>query len=190
VGYAIDKPLLSNIHFRLQSADRMAITGDNGKGKSTLIKAIMGDQSIYKTGEWSVIKQGEIGYLDQHYGTLDEDKTVLEVFSEGVRDWPHHEVRRHLNDFLFSKNEAVMAFVKTLSGGEKVRLNLACIAAKTPKFLIFDEVTNNLDLETREHVIQVLRAYPGGLMVISHDIEFLESIGIHEWVAVENFRVS
>jgi len=72
----------------------------------------------------------------------------------------------------------VNALVSTLSGGEKARLSLAQIAAKTPKLLILDELTNNLDLDTREHVIQVLREYPGSLIVITHDAQFLRAIEI------------
>ncbi len=101
--------------------------------------------------------------------------------------WTHIEVRRHLNDFLFRKNEEVNSLVAQLSGGEKARLSLAQIAAKTPKLLILDEITNNLDLETKEHVAQVLRAYPGAMIIISHDADFLEGIGISEVVDVGKF---
>lgn len=79
------------------------------------------------------------------------------------------------------------ALVSTLSGGEKARLSLAQIAAKTPKLLILDEITNNLDLETKEHVIQVLKSYPGAMIVISHEVDFLEEIGISEMVDVKKF---
>jgi ATPase subunit of ABC transporter with duplicated ATPase domains len=89
---------------------------------------------------------------------------------------------------LFRKNEEVNAFVSTLSGGEKARLSLAQIAAKIPKLLILDEITNNLDLETKEHVAQVLRAYPGAMIIISHDADFLEESGISELVDVGKFR--
>lgn len=167
----------------------MAITGDNGSGKSTLIKAILGDESIYKTGDWHVIKREDIGYLDQHYSTLHPDKTVLETIADLVPSWSHTEIRRHLNDFLFRKNEEVNALVSTLSGGEKARLSLAQIAAKTPKLLILDEITNNLDLETKDHVIQVLKAFPGAMIIISHEADFLEEIGVSEVVDVGKFNV-
>lgn len=77
-------------------------------------------------------------------------------------------------------------FVLSLSGGEKARLSLALIAAITPKLLILDEITNNLDLETREHVIQVLNDYPGTMIVISHDADFLESIQISSHYFIQN----
>ena len=188
VGYSENQPILSGIILSLGSGERVAITGDNGSGKSTLIKALLGDESIYKTGDWHVVKREDVGYLDQHYGTLHPDKTVLETIADLVPDWPHTEIRRHLNDFLFRKNEEVNALVSTLSGGEKARLSLAQIAARTPKLLILDEITNNLDLETRGHVIEVLKNYPGAMIVISHDSDFLEEIGISEAVDVEKFR--
>jgi len=77
--------------------------------------------------------------------------------------------------------------VSQLSGGEKARLSLALIAAKTPALLILDEVTNNLDYETREHVIQVLQDYPGALIVISHDEDFLKAIAITEDIDLEDY---
>ncbi len=177
VGY--DQPILKDIFLSITGHMRLAITGDNGSGKSTLVKAILGDPSITKTGEWIVPNPSEIGYLDQHYSSLDPQKTVLETIQAQV-DWTHAQIRKHLNTFLFRKNEEVSALVASLSGGEKARLALAQIAAKTPKILILDEVTNNIDLETRNHVIEVLRAYPGALIVISHDADFLKSIGISE----------
>jgi ATPase subunit of ABC transporter with duplicated ATPase domains len=131
----------------------------------------------------------DIGYLDQHYGTLSPKKSVLETIADLVPTWSHAEIRRHLNDFLFRKNAEVNALVATLSGGEKVRLTLAQIAAKTPQLLILDEITNNLDLETREHVIQVLKEYPGSMIVISHDEDFLHAIDIQSWYEVKNGTV-
>jgi ATPase subunit of ABC transporter with duplicated ATPase domains len=176
VGY--DRPILASINLSITSGDRVAIHGDNGSGKSTLIRAISGDTTLYKTGYWQVLRREFIGYLDQHYSTLGAKKTVLEVIQDCMLSCSHAEIRKHLNDFLFRKNEEINTSVLNLSGGEKVRLSLAQIAACTPKLLILDEITNNLDLETREHVIQVLKAYPGAMVVISHDADFLLSLGV------------
>ena len=186
--YIQDKPVLTQINLSLASGDRLAITGDNGSGKSTLIKAILGDESVLKAGDWFVTNKKSIGYLDQHYNTLDPSKTVIETIAELVPQWSHTQVRCCLNDFLFRKNEEVNSFVRTLSGGEKVRLSLAQIAAKTLKLLILDEITNNLDLETREHVIQVLKAYTGSMIIISHDIDFLRCVEIKEIIDIEKFK--
>lgn len=176
VGYEFT--LLKSIRLSVIGVERLAIRGNNGSGKSTLLKAILGDESLRKSGEWSVPRFDEIGYLDQHYRTLDLNKTVLETIQDIAPSWEHAVIRRHLNDFLFRKNEEVHALVPTLSGGERVRLSLAQIAARTPKLLLLDEITNNLDLETRDHVIQVLRNYPGAMIVVSHDEDFLEAIEI------------
>lgn len=181
-GYGV--PLVQGIFLILSSCDRMAITGDNGSGKSTLVKGILNDAAVIKSGDWTLPKREDIGYLDQHYSPLNPYSSVLEEIQTLVPAWSHEEVRRHLNDFLFRKNEEVMALVSMLSGGEKARLSLAQIAAKTPKLLILDEITNNLDLETRHHVIQVLRHYPGALIVISHDEDFLKEIGIQDFYAL------
>jgi len=178
VSYNSNKSILTDINFSLMAGDRLAIIGGNGSGKSTLVKAIINDPEILKYGNWHVPKRGEIGYLDQHYKTLSANLTVLETLENLVPHWKPVDIRRHLCDFLFRKNEEVNALVSTLSGGEKARLSLAQIAAKTPKLLILDELTNNLDLDTREHVIQVLREYPGSLIVITHDAQFLRAIEI------------
>jgi ATPase subunit of ABC transporter with duplicated ATPase domains len=198
IAYTGKAPLLQNISLSMRSKDRIAIQGDNASGKSTLIKAILGEpsvmnsglsgiaacptkswvNSIQKTGHWAVPKYSDIGYLDQHYGTLLAEKTVCETIAALVPTWSHIEIRRLLNDFLFRKNEEVNTRVDQLSGGEKVRLTLAQITVLTPKLLILDEITNNLDLETRGHVIEVLKNYPGAMIVISHDVDFLKEIGV------------
>jgi len=188
VGYSKDKQLLSNVNLHLNGGERIVIAGANGSGKSTLLKAILGDESVYKTGDWSVVKRGDIGYLDQHYDTLPPQQSVLQVISDLVPDWSCTEARYHLGRFLFRKNEEVDALVNILSGGEKARLNLACIAAKTPKLLILDEVTNNLDLETKDHMIQVLSEYPGAIIIISHDGDFLTGLNVNRIVDVAQFK--
>jgi ATPase subunit of ABC transporter with duplicated ATPase domains len=160
----------------MTAAERIAVAGDNGSGKSSLIKAILGDREVRRSGSWFVPKHEEIGYLDQHYATLDPQKSVLGTIQEMVPTWSHGEVRRFLNDFLFRKNGEVNALVSTLSGGEKARLSLAQIAARTPRLLILDEISNNLDLETRGHAIQVLKAYPGAMIIVSHDEDFLRRV--------------
>ena len=190
VGYSLEQPLLSDISLTIAAKEHVAIAGDNGSGKSTLVKAILGDGSVYKNGDWYVVKQDDIGYLDQHYSNLDPNKTVFEMISELVPRWSYAEVRSHLNDFLFRKNEEVNNKVSALSGGEKARLSLAKIAANPPKLLILDEITNNLDLETKDHMAQVLKDYPGAIIIVSHDVGFLEEIGIDEEVNVGSFKFS
>lgn len=184
VGF--ERPMLTAINLSVTTGERIAISGDNGSGKSTLIRGILGDIAIAKTGSWHVLRREGIGYLDQHYSTLDVQKTVLDIMQDHVSNWSHAELRKHLNDFLFRKNEEINATVSSLSGGEKARLSLALIAAITPKLLILDEITNNLDIETRDHVIHVLKDYPGAMVVISHDADFLESIQITSHYFTQN----
>lgn len=178
VGYEKNKPILHDLSFSIKAQERIAIHGNNGSGKSTILKAILGNPSVIKTGIWDVLQQNEMGYLDQHYKTLPPDKSVWDVISNLLRGKSSAEIRDYLNDFLFRKNEEIHALISTLSGGEKVRLSLAQIAAMTPKLLILDEITNNLDRETRSHVIEVLQEFPGAIMVISHDFDFLKAIHI------------
>jgi ATPase subunit of ABC transporter with duplicated ATPase domains len=178
VGYG-DKVILSGITLSLQAGQRLALTGQNGSGKTTLIKAILSDPSVTRDGYWYVTNG--VGFLDQHYQTLDLKKSAIEIIADAVPQWDHATIRRHLNDFLFRKNEEVNALVKNLSGGERARLSLSQIAANPPKLLILDEITNNLDLETRDHVVQVLCDFPGAMLVVSHDEDFLKEIQIEEY---------
>lgn len=186
VSYTNQPPIVSEIYLRVVSQDRIAIVGDNGSGKSTLLKAILGNENITCVGEWSLPKLDSVGYLDQHYQNLAAEKTLLEIISELMLNHTILQIRQHLSDFLFRSTEEVNARVSQLSGGEKVRLSLAQIAAKTPGLLILDEVTNNLDLETRQHVVSVLQQYPGAIIAVAHDTDFLEAINIQDYYYLKN----
>jgi ATPase subunit of ABC transporter with duplicated ATPase domains len=176
VGYA--QPVLSEIHLSLAQGERLALIGGNGSGKSTLAMAIAGVAPARRlAGDWLCPSATEIGYLDQHYAGLPCGVTVLGALRQVVPDWPLNRLRHFLGDFLFRADEAVRADVATLSGGERARLTLACLAARPPALLILDEMTNNLDLATRRHVIEALRDYPGAMMLISHDEPFLQELG-------------
>ncbi|MDR2771882.1 MAG: ATP-binding cassette domain-containing protein, partial [Elusimicrobiota bacterium] len=179
-GYA-NKPILENINSSIQSQKHMAIVGNNGSGKTTLFKAILNCPEILKRGDWVVPEIEDIGYFDQNYTNICKDKTPFETIAELLPNNTQTQTRTFLNDFLFRKNEDVNKPIRFLSGGEKARLTLAKIAAKTPVLLLIDEVTNNIDLETKKHIEQVLREYPGTMMIISHDRVFLENIGIDEF---------
>jgi ATPase subunit of ABC transporter with duplicated ATPase domains len=177
VGYVDNPRLLTAVDFHMHASERVALLGDNGSGKSAFVKAICGDPDLVREGEWYTPKPQDIGYLDQYYANLQATR-VLDVMQEALPEASHQDIRKHLNDFLFRKNEEVLASIESLSGGERARLSLALIAAKTPPLLILDEMTNNLDLATRAHVIEVLQDYPGALLVISHDMDFLSALGI------------
>jgi len=190
LGYAADKIILKNIGLSLGGKERVAICGKNASGKSTLLKAILGQDEIFTTGNWHLPRTEHIGYLDQHYSNLKSSLSVIEHIKKLRPDWTEIEARRHLNDFLFRTNEEVMQLAANLSGGEKARASLSMIAAKTPRLLILDEVTNNLDLETKEHVIQVLKEYPGAMIIVSHEEDFLEAIGIEYTYTVADGKIT
>ena len=142
------------------------------------IKATLGSSDINKSGEWLCPNIQDIGYLDQHYSQLDPNKTAVELISEVAPTWSQVEIREHLNSFLLRKNEEVNLQSNYLSGGERVRLSLALIATRPPKLLLLDEISNNIDVETKEHLIQVLNAYPGALIMVDHDHQFLAALNL------------
>lgn len=185
-GY--DKMFLHNITLSVGGSERIAITGGNGSGKTTFINALLNRGDVKREGDWETINSKDIGYLDQHYSTLNPNITVIETIAGLMPGAEHARLRIFLNDFIFRKNEEVNAKVSVLSGGEKARLSLAVIAAKTPKLLILDEITNNVDMETKEHIIQVLTAYPGAIVAVSHERDFLEQIGITRFYDICKYR--
>lgn len=186
VGYSKNQKIITGINFSLNTKEHVAVLGSNASGKTTFIKAIMSDDAVLKSGLWEVPALKDIGYLDQHYSILDTNKTVLETVSEIVPNWAYADIRNHLNDFLFRKNDEINAYVNTLSCGEKVRLILAKIALQMPKLLILDEITNNIDLDTKEHIVEVLKYYDGSMIIVSHDEHFIKALGISTIFYVEN----
>lgn len=182
VGY--QETILEIPHFTLQGKERIAITGLNGSGKTTFLKAIL-NTNLRQTGDWQTPKSADIGYLDQKYATLCAEHTVYETIEALALNWHPQDIRNHLNRFLFRKNEVINLRISQLSGGEKARLCLAQIAAKIPKLLLLDEITNNLDIETKNHIVQVLQDFPGPMIVISHDEDFLQQITINQYYHVE-----
>ena len=189
IGYHGNNTVLQDINLAISARDKVAINGNNGSGKSTLIKAILHNDQVIRTGNWHVPHIDQIGYLDQHYSNIDSHKSVLENLQALRPDWCHNNYRVHLNDFLFCKNEEIANLAANLSGGERARISLCLIAAKTPKLLILDEITNNLDLDTKDHVIQILREYPATMIIISHEEEFIKFIGMNHQYIIENGEI-
>lgn len=183
VGY--DKPIIEAINFSLQGNERIAIAGGNGSGKTTFIKAIL-QANLRRSGDWHTPRLEDIGYIDQFYATLSNHHTAFITIQALKSNWTTQEIREHLNRFLFRKNEEINTLVCDLSGGEKARLCLAQIAASPPKLLVLDELCNNLDLVTREHIIQILKEFPAAILAISHDEDFLSAIGMDRFYQIEN----
>jgi ATPase subunit of ABC transporter with duplicated ATPase domains len=162
ISYSGKSVLTTSFTANIYYGDRIAIIGRNGTGKSSLISYF----TLLKTGIWEVVDSANIGYLDQHYSNLAPDLTAIELMQQYAPNITMSEIRDHLNSYLLRKNEEVNLSVKYLSGGEKVRLSLALIGAKLPKLLILDEITNNIDLETKLHLHNILRAHPGSYILI------------------------
>lgn len=183
------EPILEEIYLQLSIGERLALVGNNGSGKSTLLKACLGDPTVHCSGEWHLPSRQHIGYIDQHQSMLKVDQTVYEAISESMPNSLQDAIRTHLSHFLFRSHTQVHTQVRYLSSGERTRLCLAKIAADTPSLLLLDEVTNALDLETRQQVIDVLQDYPGALIVISHDELFLRDLNCTQQLVCEKGRI-
>lgn len=182
VAYHGQAPLIDNINLTLAPGERIALLGNNATGKSTLLKAMLGNITIKRNGHWHI--PASIGYLDQHYQNLPAGKTVLESLTHAAPHLKGNALREHLARFLFRKPEEVNKNTLHLSGGEKARLSLALLSAKAPSLLLLDEVTNNLDLRTHAHILQTLITYTGTLIVISHDTDFLKYLKLDAYYQV------
>ena len=185
---------LSKVSFLLQKKERLAIIGENGKGKSTLLKTLIGEIPALG-GEFKFGQNVEWGYFDQQKAVLDDadpQQTVLDNFWEAYPGYLREEVRSALGGFLFS-GEDVMKLMGQLSGGEKVRLSLCKMLQTSPNLLILDEPTNHMDIIGKEALEQMLREYEGTVLFVSHDRYFISRIatGILEFsqTAVKQYRM-
>ena len=174
IGY--DKEL-SQISFELKKGDRLAIIGENGKGKSTLLKTLIG---MIKPlgGSFTFGPNVEWGYFDQQKAVVndaDPEQTVLDNFWEEYPKLLREEIRSALGSFLFSQEE-VMKKMGQLSGGEKVRLALCKMFQTRPNLLILDEPTNHMDLPGKEALEQMLLGFPGTVLFVSHDRYFVKQV--------------
>jgi len=175
-GYG-DSRLIQDFSLRIRRGDRIGLVGNNGVGKSTLLRLFLGEIEP-KVGsiKWGVNIQ--LGYFDQHRRELDQDKTVAQIVGDGreyvtLNGKPRHVVG-YLRGFLFSAKRALTP-VRALSGGERNRVILARLFTQPANFLILDEPTNDLDVETLEVLEEKLSEYAGTLMVVSHDRAFLDN---------------
>ena len=173
-----DEPLIKNFTLNIQRGDRIGIVGNNGVGKTTLLRLLLGKIQPH-SGTLKLGTNIEIGYFDQVRQKLDLEKSVADNVSEGktyvkINGKDKHIVG-YLKGFLFSPKRS-MTPAKVLSGGEKNRIILAKLFTKATNLLILDEPTNDLDMETLDVLEEQLMQYKGTLLVVSHDREFLDNI--------------
>lgn len=181
VGY--DSPL-AEVTLNIERGNRICVMGDNGTGKSTLLKTIIG-QIEPLDGYMNLGHQIEIGYFDQTLANFHSGNTVLEELWNDYPDLDMYKIRSTLGAFLFTADE-VFKEVSVLSGGEKVRLSLAKLMLKKANFLILDEPTNHLDILSKEALENALNEYDGTILFVSHDRYFIKKIATSCLVIEEN----
>ena len=167
--------ILDGFSLDLHYGEKVALIGENGSGKSTLIKIILG-KDIDFMGEVNLGTSIKLGYISQNIIFNDNNKTVLDYFLEG-NNFSETEARCKLAKYGF-RQEAVFKKVGKLSGGEKVRIILMKLIEKDINFLILDEPTNHIDIDTREILEEALKQYKGTVLFVSHDRFFINAISV------------
>jgi ATP-binding cassette subfamily F protein uup len=173
-----DQHIIRDFSTRIIRGDRIGIIGPNGSGKSTLLKLILGNLEP-DSGKVIMGTKLQLAYFDQQRGQLDLEKSVRENIGEGrdfidIRGHSRHVIS-YLKDFLFPP-ERIDSPVKSLSGGERNRLLLAKIFTQPANLMVFDEPTNDLDVDTLELLEELLVDYDGTLLLVSHDRAFLDNV--------------
>ena len=174
-----DKIILRKFSTRIIRGDRLAIVGPNGAGKSTLVKLLIGQQTA-DAGDIRLGTNLDVAYLDQGRDALKGDETLWDVLANSgsdsilVRGQPRH-VAAYAKDFLFREKQLRQP-VKSLSGGERNRLQLARALAKATNLLVLDEPTNDLDMDTLDLLEDMLADYDGTLILVSHDRDFIDRL--------------
>lgn len=182
--------LISKVDFHVSYGERMLIVGQNGSGKSSFAKALVGVPSnIDFSGKVRRSENMNTVYIDQKYHVINPELSLIENVAKYNHEFSQEDVRRQLGRFLFYREEDVRKKAAILSGGEAARLTLAMATAKPIDLLILDEPTNNLDIGTLDIIADALKEFPGALIVISHNIHFLERIGMNVAFIIEGKRL-
>ena len=163
--------LFENISFEIKRGEHVAIIGDNGTGKTTLLK-IINELIPADSGTIKLGANVEIGYYDQEHHVLHMDKTLFEEISDDYPYLTNTEIRNTLAAFLFTGDD-VFKKIRALSGGERGRVSLAKLMLSEANFLILDEPTNHLDITSKEILETALNAYEGTVLYVSHDRYFI-----------------
>lgn len=167
------KNIFENANLQIHYGEKIALIGKNGTGKSTLLKIIMNEDCEY-TGEIKIGQSVNIGYIPQEIKFEDDNQTILNFF-EQFDNRNETEIRTSLAKYMFREND-VFKKVSSLSGGEKVRLILAKLLKQNINFLILDEPTNHIDIETRELLEEAIKEYSGTVLFVSHDRYFINNL--------------
>lgn len=167
------KNIFENANLQIHYGEKIVLIGKNGTGKSTLLKIIMNEDCEY-TGEIKIGQSVNIGYIPQEINFEDDNQTILNFF-EQFDNRNETEIRTSLAKYMFRGND-VFKKVSSLSGGEKVRLILAKLLKQNINFLILDEPTNHIDIETRELLEEAIKEYSGTVLFVSHDRYFINNL--------------
>jgi ATP-binding cassette, subfamily F, member 3 len=168
------KPLLADVSFAIERGEHVALVGPNGAGKTTLLETLLGRREP-AGGRLRLGHSVEAGYFSQHEIELDETRSVL-ACTQRATGLPRPQAQNLLGRFLFSGWEMHERSVSALSGGERRRLALALVVASGSNLLLLDEPTNHLDVESREALEAALEAFPGTVLLVSHDRALLDAV--------------
>ncbi|PVU92684.1 hypothetical protein BB561_003668 [Smittium simulii] len=180
-GYTKERPILSNVSINLEASTRVAVVGPNGAGKTTMLKLLIGS---LEPSKGLVHRHGrlKIAYFSQHHvDQLDLKLTAVGHMTKMYPGKSEEEYRRHLGSFGISGMVALQK-IATLSGGQKSRVAFSCLAVQLPHFIILDEPTNHLDMESIDALTEGLKKFNGGLILVSHDERFINSVCTELWV--------
>lgn len=177
--------ILNNLSFEIMKGERFLVVGTNGAGKSTLLKLIA-KELIPVNGEIKIGTKVDIGYYAQEHEILDFERTILENFS--VYDISERKLRALLSHFLFF-SEDIDKKIKILSPGERARVALAKVAISGSNVILLDEPTNHLDPETQSIIAEVFANFKGTIIVVSHNPEFVESLGIERMLVLPEGKI-
>ena len=169
-----EKKLFSNLSFDLKRGEKIALIGENGRGKTTLFNIIM-DKIKSDFGVKVLGVNVNVGYYDQEQSNINLDKTILDEVWDDFPELTTSQLRGYLGSFLF-KGDDVFKEINKLSGGEKCRINLLKLMLSKSNLLLLDEPTNHLDIPSREALEEAILSYDGTLIVISHDRYFLNKV--------------
>ena len=163
--------LFSNISFQIKRGERVALIGNNGTGKTTMLKILNGLLDA-DAGSFSLGSKVQIGYYDQEHHVLHAEKTIFEEISDTYPTLTETQIRNMLAAFLFTGDD-VFKVISSLSGGERGRVSLAKLMLSEANFLILDEPTNHLDIASKEILEEALNSYTGTVLYVSHDRYFI-----------------